>query len=620
MAQLDVAKIKIRRGLNSERLQVVLDNGELGFTTDTQRLFVGDGVTLGGIPASNVYVGSFTSASNVTNIEQGDFVTINGTTYVFLGGDSAVLANYYSIVNVAVDNVTIGYNASNQLTVISIGSTILANSIDTTRGLTITSGGLLAVNADGSSVVFDVNGKVSVGLINGTQHGNQGGGSLHAVATTGAAGFMSDTDKTKLNNSPDWTVSPLTNPQTQLIIDSINQYSGGSITNVSSVSGVSINTGNVQYQTVPGNYFLNSQNAYNNSLQPGAIITSSIDPGKITNIGQLPKWSFNTATIDIADKAIILQGGDGQLYGYYYNSTSTLVETDNINWTETYANTKSALMAAISATESNTVYTFRLFDVYDSVIANTFNVKGLVPNYGAYYNNYNGATGVVITQLGSGAQSASLVNTLICNTTVSTSLPISGISATCQITLAATCDGSNIQSNNVNHYITIYDNTYVKHVFYFNNSGGGTVVPSVNVNTYYPSTVTLIHPIPFTPSDTAATIITAVETALNNAGFNVTSSGTSAITFTMPSVGYCLDIDHNYDVNIIASYTVGGDYLLSQTSTSGLPKITSLTQTCADIITSVGTPGIQNIMLPGVPAITYTTQAGTRNSVALIKY
>lgn len=32
-----------------------------------------------------------------------------------------------------------------------------------------------------------------------TTHGSRGGGSLHAAATTGAAGFMSATDKTKLN-------------------------------------------------------------------------------------------------------------------------------------------------------------------------------------------------------------------------------------------------------------------------------------------------------------------------------------------------------------------------------------------------------------------------------------
>lgn len=42
-------KLLIRRGLNSERLNVVLTQGELGFTTDNKKLYIGDGSTLGGI-------------------------------------------------------------------------------------------------------------------------------------------------------------------------------------------------------------------------------------------------------------------------------------------------------------------------------------------------------------------------------------------------------------------------------------------------------------------------------------------------------------------------------------------------------------------------------------------
>ena len=44
------------------------------------------------------------------------------------------------------------------------------------------------------------------GTLTDTQHGNRGGGSLHAVATTSVAGFMSATDKTKLDGitGDDW--------------------------------------------------------------------------------------------------------------------------------------------------------------------------------------------------------------------------------------------------------------------------------------------------------------------------------------------------------------------------------------------------------------------------------
>lgn len=53
-------------------------------------------------------------------------------------------------------------------------------------------------NADGSIIVNADDIKVGV-LATDAQHGNRGGGGVHAVATSGAAGFMSATDKTKLD-------------------------------------------------------------------------------------------------------------------------------------------------------------------------------------------------------------------------------------------------------------------------------------------------------------------------------------------------------------------------------------------------------------------------------------
>lgn len=40
--------LQIRRGLNSERITKVLQNGEIAWTTDTKKLYIGDGVTTGG--------------------------------------------------------------------------------------------------------------------------------------------------------------------------------------------------------------------------------------------------------------------------------------------------------------------------------------------------------------------------------------------------------------------------------------------------------------------------------------------------------------------------------------------------------------------------------------------
>ena len=75
-----------------------------------------------------------------------------------------------------------------------------------TAGAGLTGGGDLSVDrtfdvaahADGSIVVNANDIQVGV-LASDAQHGNRGGGGIHAVATTSVAGFMSDADKTKLD-------------------------------------------------------------------------------------------------------------------------------------------------------------------------------------------------------------------------------------------------------------------------------------------------------------------------------------------------------------------------------------------------------------------------------------
>ena len=53
-----VVKILVRRGLESERLQTTLTEGEIGYSIDTQRMFVGDGITPGGVIAGNKFLGA----------------------------------------------------------------------------------------------------------------------------------------------------------------------------------------------------------------------------------------------------------------------------------------------------------------------------------------------------------------------------------------------------------------------------------------------------------------------------------------------------------------------------------------------------------------------------------
>jgi len=73
-----VLKILVRRGLDSERQEVRLDEGELGYTIDTKRLFVGDGLGGGGNVVGNIYQGTvsdaFTVLSIVPGIQYGDLM------------------------------------------------------------------------------------------------------------------------------------------------------------------------------------------------------------------------------------------------------------------------------------------------------------------------------------------------------------------------------------------------------------------------------------------------------------------------------------------------------------------------------------------------------------------
>jgi hypothetical protein len=57
------------------------------------------------------------------------------------------------------------------------------------------------------------------GTIDDTQHGNRGGGTLHAVATpnpAGVAGFLSAADKTKLDKFPHWVYLPATSTYAEI--------------------------------------------------------------------------------------------------------------------------------------------------------------------------------------------------------------------------------------------------------------------------------------------------------------------------------------------------------------------------------------------------------------------
>jgi len=81
-----VVKILVRRGLETERTATLLSEGELGYSIDTRRLFIGDGYTLGGQPVGNINFGVVANRFNFNSIAQpGDTLIENFCPYAYDG-------------------------------------------------------------------------------------------------------------------------------------------------------------------------------------------------------------------------------------------------------------------------------------------------------------------------------------------------------------------------------------------------------------------------------------------------------------------------------------------------------------------------------------------------------
>ncbi len=81
-------KLLVRRGTDADRQLITLDQGELGYTTDSKRLFVGDGSTQGGLVTGNKFLGSSADHTSITEGTDGDFAfnTTTNTLYSKNGG------------------------------------------------------------------------------------------------------------------------------------------------------------------------------------------------------------------------------------------------------------------------------------------------------------------------------------------------------------------------------------------------------------------------------------------------------------------------------------------------------------------------------------------------------
>jgi hypothetical protein len=168
MASVSIVKIKVRRGTDAERQLIVLDNGELGFTIDQKRLFIGDGVTTGGLPTSIDFVfadinNNFTYQNALLN----DVVIDNNSSvaYVVSGIDTSNPPPYnyfFRQIGPLPDELLITFNGSKKLTLKN--NSVNENYIQTTSftgGISGGGGQKIRVNYDNNKITL-VGGQLTV--------------------------------------------------------------------------------------------------------------------------------------------------------------------------------------------------------------------------------------------------------------------------------------------------------------------------------------------------------------------------------------------------------------------------------------------------------------------------
>jgi len=137
MANITIVKLKVRRGSDAQRKTIVLDQGEVGYTLDTRRLFIGDGSTYGGQSIANKNVGPFAAASNLgpddsPGRQVGDIGYANSRLYMLTSTNYTDALSGYAYIGNVPDNTTLEFDSDNKLKVKKKNDTFNAEYFNTT--------------------------------------------------------------------------------------------------------------------------------------------------------------------------------------------------------------------------------------------------------------------------------------------------------------------------------------------------------------------------------------------------------------------------------------------------------------------------------------------------------
>ena len=162
---IEIVKLKIRRGTDSQRQSVILEQGELGYTTDTKRVWVGDGFTEGGqVVGSKVHT-PMTVGSRVllTDAVRGDVVYDNNLLYQLEGTDYSQ-TNNWTFIGTKFDPSKFQYNVIGNVSLIegSLGLENLNSSIVYNSGALTYSAQGLSANVDNTTIGISTSNTLSV--------------------------------------------------------------------------------------------------------------------------------------------------------------------------------------------------------------------------------------------------------------------------------------------------------------------------------------------------------------------------------------------------------------------------------------------------------------------------
>ena len=328
--------LRLRRGTNAERLTITPEIGELIYTTDTKKVFVGDGATVGG---TAIDTGLLDLAGNSLN-DLGDVATTEPTASQVLGWNDvnsnwepqdAATPDLSSAVISDLSDVAIGVINNGQVLVwndtasrFQPGDASGDVVTDTTPELggNLDAGGFNITNANGIGAI-SINATNFTGNFIGTHSGDFNGdfdGNFVGSIYNEDSAIVFDAENNTLNNLVSATatefVGDLTGDVTGNVVGNVtggvvgdvvgSVFADNSTLLVDGIDGKVFGTikGELETENVINTMYATDQNSILKMYKHGGSFTAPTEPSNFARVG-ISLGSYNTTAADFIDEAII---------------------------------------------------------------------------------------------------------------------------------------------------------------------------------------------------------------------------------------------------------------------------------------------------------------------------